>query len=357
MHPILSNPRKLLWYLAAWMLTGLFIALLLVTAEVATWGRALWFALPAVALYSFVASSAYYVCRSLPMAKRHFFVAVMVFGGASLIAGFAWLAICQAWNQLAQTLAGEQAAIPITQHLAVVLFAAGCGFYLLSILAHDVLIAFDNVRLAERRAAESRLLARDAELQVLRTQINPHFLFNSLNSISALTAIDGLAARSMTIELAQFFRQTLALSEKQYIPLADEIALCQNFLAIEKIRFGKKLGSDIAIAGNAQRALIPPMILQPLVENAIKHGIRDLVDGGTVTMTALVREQWLHIAIGNPVDSQPSATAGNGLGLKNIRQRFASLYGERARVSWTLADGRFSVEMVIPLTYQEQDTQ
>ncbi|GGC96195.1 sensor histidine kinase [Undibacterium terreum] len=353
MHPILTNARKLLWYLSAWMLTGLFVALLMVTAELASWGSALLFALPAALLYSFVASSAYYVCRSLPLSKRHFIFAVAVFGGSSLIAGFAWLAICQVWNQLAQTLAGDYAAVNISQHVAVVLFAAGCGFYLLSILAHDVLIAFDTMRLAERRAAESKVLARDAELQVLRTQINPHFLFNSLNSISALTTMDGPAARSMTIELAQFFRQTLALSEKQVIPLADEIALCSSFLAIEKIRFGKKLGSEMDVADNAQRALIPPMILQPLIENAIKHGIRDLVDGGTVTLQAFAREQWLHVSVSNPVDSNPTTTAGNGTGLKNIRQRFASIYGDRARVDWTLAEGQFVVEMALPLSYNE----
>ncbi|MES2106471.1 MAG: histidine kinase [Pseudomonadota bacterium] len=353
MHPILTNARKLMWYLAAWLLTGVFIALLLVAADLAQWGSALWFALPATFLYSFIASSAYYVCRSLPMAKRHFAFATAVFGGSSLIAGFAWLAICQGWNQLAHFLSVDYAAVQVTQHMAVVLFAAGCGFYLLSILAHDVLIAFDNVRLAERRAAESRVLARDAELQVLRAQINPHFLFNSLNSISALTTIDGPAARSMTIELAQFFRQTLALSEKQAIPLADEIALCNSFLAIEKIRFGKKLGSAIEIADDAQRALIPPMILQPLVENAIKHGIRDLVDGGTVSIRAFAREQWLHIAVSNPVDSQPSNAIGNGTGLKNLQQRFASIYGGQARASWALADGQFTVEMALPLAYTE----
>ncbi|MFZ6645462.1 sensor histidine kinase [Undibacterium sp. TJN25] len=351
MHPILTNPRKLLWYLAAWMLTGLFIALLLVTADLAQWGSALLFALPVAFLYSFVASSAYYVCRSLPMANRRFLFALAAFGGSSLLAGFAWLAICQGWNQLAQGLSTDYAPVPVAQHVAVMLFAAGCGFYLLSILGHDVLIAFDNVRLAERRAAESRVLARDAELQVLRTQINPHFLFNSLNSISALTTMDGPAARSMTIELAQFFRQTLALSEKQVIPLADEVALCRSFLAIEKIRFGKKLGSDIDIADDAQAALIPPMILQPLVENAIKHGIRDLVDGGTVSIRAFARDGWLHLAVSNPVDIEPSTAAGNGTGLRNLQQRFASIYGGRARASWALADGQFTVEMALPLTY------
>jgi len=98
------------------------------------------------------------------------------------------------------------------------------------------------------------------------------------------------------------------------------------------------------------------MILQPLVENAIKHGIRDLVDGGVIRITGFVRDQWLHVSIENPVDAgaspSPSAIAGNGLGLRNLRQRFATTYGARARVAWTTSNGVFLVEMAIPLTYE-----
>lgn len=353
MHPVLSDMRKLLWYMVAWSLTGIFIAALLVMTDLARWANALFFAIPVSIVYGFLASSAYYVCRSLPFARRHLFLAVAVFGAASALSGFAWLAICQAWNTVGRTLEEDWTYIVISQHLSVVLFVAGFSFYLLSILAHDVLIVIENVRAAERREAESRVLARDAELQLLRTQINPHFLFNSLNSISALTTIDSQAARAMTIELAQFFRQTLALSEKKKIPLADEIALCENFLAIEKIRFGKKLGTEIQFAENARLALIPPMILQPVVENAIKHGIRDLVDGGVIVINGLVRDHWLHISIENPVDANSTSIAGNGLGMRNIRQRLSAIYGERARVAWRRENGRFLVEMAMPLEYDE----
>lgn len=361
MKPMTSTMRKLMWYLMAWLLVGVVIAALLVTTANTSWLAGLGFAIPVSLIYGFVAASAYYVCRSLPMAKRQFFLTLVIFGGASLISGLMWLALCYAWNYLAfalrqligfgpvagsMTLPGNL--IPVTPQMSVMLFAAGSCLYLLSIFAHDVVIAFENVRLADRRAAESRVQARDAELQVLRTQINPHFLFNSLNSISALTSLDPAAARNMTLELAQFFRQTLASSEKELISLNDEIRLCEHFLAIEKIRFGKKLQSDIQIADTAQTALLPPMLLQPCIENAIKHGIRDLTEGGVIVVRALIRGDWLHIAIENPVDPVPGDTVGNGHGLKNSRLRLQSMYGDKARINWTRSNDTFLVEIAVP---------
>ena len=268
MHPILSDLRKLPWYLAAWLLTGILVATLLVMADQARWSSALIFAIPVAVVYGFVASSAYYVCRSLPIARRSLFPTVGVFGAASFLSGLTWLGLCHGWNAIGPASIDAPRLIAIAPSLNIVWFVAGVVLYLLSILAHDVLIVIEDIHAAEQREAESRVLARDAELQMLRMQINPHFLFNSLNSISALTTIDGAAARTMTIELAQFFRQSLALSERKLIPLADEMALCASFLAIEKIRFGKKLATEIQIAEDARAALIPPMILQPLVENA-----------------------------------------------------------------------------------------
>lgn len=349
MHPILSDVRKLPWYMVAWLLTGILIATLLVMADQARWGNALIFAIPVAVVYGFVASSAYYVCRSLPIARRSSLPTMAAFGAASFLSGLTWLGLCHGWNAIGPTPVDAPRLIAIAPNLDIVLFVAGVVLYLLAILAHDVLIVIEDVHAAERREAESRVLARDAELQMLRMQINPHFLFNSLNSISALTAIDAPAARAMTIELAQFFRQSLALSERKLIPLADEMALCASFLAIEKIRFGKKLGTDLHIADDAQAALIPPMILQPLMENAVKHGIRDLVDGGVIAARAFARDNWLHITIENPVDPQPTGIAGNGLGLQNIRRRFASIYGEKARIAWTRTEERFLVEIVMPL--------
>jgi two-component system, LytTR family, sensor histidine kinase AlgZ len=193
------------------------------------------------------------------------------------------------------------------------------------------------------------VLARDAELQMLRTQINPHFLFNSLNSISALTGFDPAAAREMTVDLAQFFRRTLALAERERITLGEEVALCGHFLAIEKRRFGDKLRTDLQVSPEAAVCLLPPMTLQPLLENAIKHGVRQVDGGGTITVDARVRDGTLHIVVANPAPPEDVPANAHGVGLKNIRERLAVLYGARARVGWQRGAALFTIEIQLPV--------
>lgn len=355
MNPLLANLRNFMLTLLVWLAFSFLLASLLVLTNVAPWKNALFFSIPCCILFGFVSASAYYVSRSLPINKRQFFIVLGLFGGAAFISGIIWLLICLAWNTFSLYLHEPWSGIIINKHLATLLFIAGCLLYLLSILAYDVLFAFEKIHQSQRREAASEILARDAELQMLRTQINPHFLFNSLNSISALTAIDPAGARHMTIELAQFFRQTLALSEKKEITLKEEINLCEHFLSIEKIRFGKKLQCEMLIDPNSESCLIPPMLLQPLIENAIKHGIRNIIAGGMITVTTLVRDQWLYISIENPLAAQTDLQAindigkGTGTGLKNLKARIESLYEKKARLSWEKSETIFRLEMVLPL--------
>ena len=349
MHPILADARRLLWYVLAWLLAGVGIAGLLRLTEQAEWAGALWFALPICLVWSFVALSSYYVCRSLPYSQRRWAVAFGLFGGASLLSALAWLGLGEGWNCVGAFVGRGKPFVAMTSAGWVMYFAAGFALYLLSLLAHDVLVAFESVQAAARREAESRVLARDAELQMLRTQINPHFLFNSLNSISALTGFDPAAAREMTVDLAQFFRRTLALAERERITLGEEVTLCEHFLAIEKRRFGAKLKADLRIAPAAAECLLPPMTLQPLLENAIKHGIRQVDGGGTIAVDALVRDGWLHISVVNPVSRDDVPASGHGVGLKNIRERLAVLYGARARIGWQRSETQFAIEINLPV--------
>jgi hypothetical protein len=349
MHPILADARRLLWYVLAWLLAGVGIAALLRVTEQAEWSGALWFSLPICLVWSFVALSSYYVCRSLPYSQRRWPVAFALFGGASLLSALAWLGVGEAWDAMGRLLFHNQPFLALTPAGWVMYFAAGFVLYLLSLLAHDVLVAFESVQAAARREAESRVLARDAELQMLRTQINPHFLFNSLNSISALTGFDPAAAREMTVDLAQFFRRTLALAERERIPLGEELQLCEHFLAIEKRRFGAKLDVQMRIAPDATACLLPPMTLQPLLENAIKHGIRQVDGGGTIAVDAVVRDGWLHVAVVNPVAADEAPASGHGVGLRNIHERLAVLYGTRARITWLRGDTHFTIELTLPV--------
>ncbi|MEI8324321.1 MAG: histidine kinase [Betaproteobacteria bacterium] len=357
MTPVTSHVRSLTAYLTAWLLVGAGMATFLVSTHHASGAAALAFSVPVCVVYGFVAASAYYVCRTLPLADRHGARTVMLFGAASLSSGILWTLLCHAWNSLGYALAlfadfdpgANNQLLEISPEMSLMLVLLGSAAYLISLLLHDGLMAADRLQRAQTREAESRVQARDAELQVLRAQINPHFLFNSLNSISALTSIDAAAARRMTLELAAFFRQTLALSERESISLADEVSLCGHFLAIEKIRFEDRLATRIEVSAAAAGVLIPPMLLQPCVENAVKHGIRNLADGGCISLRAWVRGHWLYVVIENPLDSDCPPGDGTGTGLNNIRRRLQTRYGDQARVSWSRVLDQFSVEIVIPI--------
>jgi LytS/YehU family sensor histidine kinase len=218
---------------------------------------------------------------------------------------------------------------------------------------HYLVIEFVRARSAERRELESMLMAQEAELRMLRTQIDPHFLFNSLNSISALTSVDAKAARRMTLELASFFRQSLGLEAHKKVTLGEELVLIRHFLAIEQVRFGARLQVEQEVTDDASACLVPPMIIQPLVENAVKHGICNLPEGGLVRISARRAGSILHIRVDNPVDAdlpqQPASNhQGAGIGLANVRQRLAGAYKHDASIRWGRHENNFNVDIAMP---------
>lgn len=354
MHPILSDSRRFVCYLATWLMAGVLFSRLLVSAGLSDWTNALAFTLPIALVFGFIATSPYYICRAFPLAKRTFFLVFLIFGSSSTASGLLMFAISEAWNMLLMSFTEQGKGLLISNQLAIIIFVTGFAVYLISLLAYDVLITFDNLRDAERREAHSLLHAREAELQVLRTQIDPHFLFNSLNSISALTSIDPAGARTMAISLADFFRKTLTLSEHTTITVREELDLCSHFLAVEKIRYGQKLEVEIITDSGTELALIPPMSLQPLFENAIKHGIRQLPKGGVISASICRRNDWLHIRIENPVSDKVATDTGIGLGLTNLRERFHTLYDDRALVNWSRTNDLFFVEISLPTEFNER---
>jgi len=206
------------------------------------------------------------------------------------------------------------------------------------------------VRQLETQRLEMKLMAQDAELRMLRAQVDPHFLFNSLNSISALTSLDPAAARGMTVQLAEFFRHTLSLRADRKVTLDQELQLVRHFVAIEQVRYGDRLRFEAAIDPAAGKCLLAPMLLQPLVENAIKHGIGQMIDTGLVRIEVARAGSILRIRVENDVDPDSSAGAarGTGLGLANVRQRLAADHGHEASAHWTRRDGRFIVELALP---------
>jgi LytS/YehU family sensor histidine kinase len=249
------------------------------------------------------------------------------------------------------------AALPVTGSIHPALpavFALGTVLYLLAVALYYVVLAVEAASEAEAREAEAYVLAGKAELRALKAQINPHFLYNSLNSISALTSVDPAKAREMCVQLAGFLRSTLGMGEKAAIPFSEELALTRGYLSIERVRFGARLEVEEDIGPECGAFAVPPLLLQPLVENAIVHGIANLVDPGFVRISAHRMptddgRQEMRIVVENAFDPDgQSSRQRGGFGLASVQKRIQAHYGAAAAIHAAAADSVYRVEMRLP---------
>jgi two-component system, LytTR family, sensor histidine kinase AlgZ len=334
MHPIFRNSMWFAAYLIAYAVLG---GLLAVSFQFA--GRtlelreALAVTEPLSILFAFVCLTPWYICRQLPLTATNQFKIAVYHTSAAIFATALWIALARAIGYGLNLAHRLDSAIPP-------LIVIGFLLYLLSVALHYVMLAME----ASRRAA---LEARDAELRALKAQINPHFLFNSLNSIVALTAIDPAKARETCLRLADFLRNTLGLGEQERITWDEELSLAQAYLEVEQIRFGPRLQVEMQVAEDCRKCRVPPLLLQPLIENAIKHGIATLLEGGMIRVESRAFNGQLHVTVENPFDPQ-SPVLRHGLGLRNLRRRLDTCFGPLARLSACAENSGFRVDMAIP---------
>jgi len=227
-------------------------------------------------------------------------------------------------------------------------FGVGATLYLGAVIVHYLVAEVEASREAEEAALRYRVLAREAELKAFKAQVDPHFLFNSLNAVASLCGSRPADARTMAQLMADFFRLTLRVGSRERITVAEEIDLVSRYLAIEKVRFGARLATDVAVDDAAAQMLVPPLLLQPIVENAVRHGIASMVDGGTISITASANNGALRIIVENPADPDRAHQSGEGIGLQNARGRLAAISGGRASLHAEEKEGRYRVEIELP---------
>jgi signal transduction histidine kinase len=346
MHPILADRQRLRLHLIAWALVGVMLGLLVRAVIGTRWSDALIFALPLGLVAAPVSLSAWYLCRAMPLGRTSAIrvagtalVAAMVTSALWAGAGSVW------WSTL------RRAGVPLVDApaaLTALLAGLGALAYLLAVTVHYLLQAFEESAAAERRALEAQIAHREAELRALRAQVDPHFLFNSLNSVSGLIAADPKRAREMCRLLADFLRESLTLGGVARIPLGRETALAHRYLEIEHVRFGQRLTVQMRIADDAAEAAVPPLILQPLVENAVRHGIATRLEGGEVEILAHVAGPRVVISVANPRDAD-AVRRGTGFGLDIVRRRLAATFGDRASISVEAAADHYRVSLTLPL--------
>jgi two-component system, LytTR family, sensor histidine kinase AlgZ len=346
MHPILADRRQLGLYLIGYLPIG--IVLIIGFGQHGTWGTAALFFLPLTMVYAFIGLSAYYVCCAFPIGGDYrIWRAVPVHVSAAGCVGALCVAIAWLWSAALRSLnLGLKPELYMEQPW--LLFAVAALMFWLAIAFHYVLIASYASQRSEQRALESGLLARDAELRALRAQLDPHFLFNSLNSISSLTASDPSSARRMCLLLADFLRDTLRLGATKRISLKEELSVVRRYLAIEQVRLGPRLVLECAVSEQALATTIPPLILQPLVENAVLHGIAQLLDGGTISIRGELDRSTLLIRVSNPSDPDRSRSKRPGFGLMLVRERLQSYYGAASQLKVREENGQYIAEVSAP---------
>ena len=347
MHPILAYRGRLGPYLAAWIPLGGLLAGLLRVAG-APWRVAGAISFPMALVYAFVCLAAWYPCRAAPPRNTPFLRVIATQTLAAVVSATLWLFLVDTWVVLLAQIPAFSGTAERFPRLVPVLLAVAVVLYALAAALHYVLMAFEDARQAERGALELKLLASEAELRSLRAQVDPHFLFNALNAISSLIGSEPAAARTMCVKLAEFLRETLRPGRATTVSLVEELSLVQKYLAVEKARFGGRLQVEQELSREAESCGVPPLVLQPLVENAVRHGIAGLLEGGVVRILARRTGDRLRVTVENPVAGEGREGPGEGVGLANVRGRLAAAYGDDASVVAGKDGGTYRVELTWP---------
>ncbi len=345
MHPLLRQREVLSGYLSGFIIIGLMLAFAVGVSAHLKWTEVFALTFPLSMFLAIVCLSAWYVARSCDLKTTPDWRLALTFLLAAMCASTVVMAFGHLWIWLLNHLI-----VGIRERFrpAIPVLAAMCSLvYLVAIILHYLLVAMESSQKAE-------ILSREAELKALKAQVNPHFLFNSLNSISALTSIDPAKARQMCIALSDFLRSSLRLGERSSIPLSEELALMKSYLNVERVRFGSKLRIRETLEEGCAECDVPPLLVQPLVENAIKHGIATLSEGGEIALTG---ERWhdqLRVTVENPFDPDAPPALKTGFGLTGVRNRIRARYGAAARLDIDVQPARYRAVLLLPWSCNEK---
>lgn len=358
MHPFLRNRVQLLVYLLLWVGPVAYFTYVL-TSAVPAWPlrEALPVALGHGLLLAALFLSLYPLCRAFPLRQTDLLPFLATHAGTIVAASGVWLAAGWAMVWVLDRTDGGSSRLEQYQSWMPHLFFFAEVALSMAQAVNYLLLSMEDQRQAESARELMRTLAREAELRSLRAQINPHFLFNSLNSVSALTTIDPKRAREMCLLLAEFFRRNLDIGNQTMVPLGDELDLVVHYLRIEQERFGSRLQMELDAPAEVRSFPVPPLILQPLVENAVKHGIAGMVEGGKVVLRVRsLTNGGVSIVVENPFDPDQPKRRRKGVGLENVRTRLQARYGSDARFETVRETDFFRAKVQIAAQKMQADS-
>ncbi len=323
-HPVLTSIRNFALYILFWLLLTACWASLSYFYFKFSLGLAITDSLIYNLSFGILSIGLWYTVRYSDLEKlnivnrfSHHFLEAVIISGIWLIVCYFILKTLFSSNQA--YVSQQFSSIPIT-------FGIGIIYYTVSTLFYYLVISYRNLQDRIQHESELKALVKESELNLLKSQINPHFLFNSLNSISSLTITNPAKAQEMIIKLSEFLRHSIGHKESQMVALKEEIEHIMLYLDIEKIRFGERLSYNFQIDNICRDFPVPTMLLQPLFENAIKHGVYESTEEVTISFECRPVNEGLWIKLSNNFDPEAPPRKGNQMGLRNISSRLKLIY-------------------------------
>ena len=346
MHPLLNQPKKLLFVILIWL--PIIVSFISVESTISgtPWLHSALLFGPMLFLELFILLSTWYVCRTIPLEAGKIFNFIFKHGGTALVMNAIWLQITMMYSETLVLMNVSEVWREYFNRAFPLLLATGVLFYFLACLFHYLLITLENSRQAEQEAIENHLLASRAELESLKSTIHPHFLFNSL---TALTLTSAEKANKMCIQLSDFLRYSLQYGKNEFVTVEDELNHINNYLGVEQVRLGNRLKLKFNITDETLKIKILPFALLPLIENAIKHGIQEQILGGTIYIEIQLERDNLRVMVRNPFEHKAKSAKSEGHGLKTLQQRLDAVYRGKANILTNTQNGKFTITMNLPI--------
>jgi signal transduction histidine kinase len=342
-HPFITIPRLTLFYGIFWLVAAVVMVLTFTFSIGIDFKIAITEAFSYFIVYPFIGASIWYVIKFTTIENNSGYRIIFAHLIAASIIVFIWMYIGTVLMKLIH---------PVSEELMnsgyIMRISVGYMMYLIFVVFFYAVNYYQSFKEKVRNEGKLLSLVKEAELHALKSQINPHFLFNSLNSISSLTMSDPGRAQEMVINLSQLMRYSLKHDQNEKVLFKQELENNKLYLQIEKVRFGSKLNPVFEIDENCFNAEIPNMILQPLYENAIKYGVYEATETVDVKTVAKCNEEFLQITISNPYDANITSKRGEGIGLRNIRDRLQIIYGNPYLLKMQDDKKEFTVTLTIP---------
>jgi len=353
MHPIFSSNRTLLSVAILWSLLCCLIAFLLVKLDHQSHGALLiiFQTLPLYGLLLFFGASNYYLCLRLPLANTPMPVILVAQSLAAAITIGLWLLVALGWNWLLDQMSFHRAeAMYFDLLIANILISL--VLYVVWILVHYAYLGAKGDEQTSARSLEHQLLIKSIELEAIKLTVHPHFMYNSLTMVANLSLAAPEKIHDICVKMSDFLRYSVTYGKQDKVTFGDEITHIENYLSIEKERFGERLRVDMAVAPEARDKPTIALVLFPLIENCIKHGIGSQFEPGFIKIAISQKDNYTHICIENSFDPSGIKPRSTKLGLSSLEKRLAYSFGPAAQMKIKKQTGLFTVELMLPALIQ-----